>query len=235
MSEILFIRHGQASFGKSNYDILSDLGKRQSLQLAHYLLNTNLEFHAVYTGTLERQKSTAHLVDEVFQTAGKNLPYPVNLVGLDEYNSSAIVNYFLPKMLEKDPTLQKDVDQFFTNHQSFKRVFEGTMKLWASNEGLPTDIESRQQFKQRVNETLEIIIKENGAKKNILVFTSGGIIAGIVQSILEISDNKTLQLGWQIINTSITQVKYSENNLGLHQFNSHQHLIQAQENLITYR
>ena len=30
MSELLVIRHGQASFGQDNYDVLSDLGHRQS-------------------------------------------------------------------------------------------------------------------------------------------------------------------------------------------------------------
>ena len=30
MSELLVIRHGQASFGQDNYDVLSDLGHEQA-------------------------------------------------------------------------------------------------------------------------------------------------------------------------------------------------------------
>ena len=37
MSEIYFIRHGQASFGEENYDRLSDLGVKQAKYLARHL------------------------------------------------------------------------------------------------------------------------------------------------------------------------------------------------------
>ena len=37
MKEIFFVRHGQASFGKENYDQLSELGVEQSKKLGEYL------------------------------------------------------------------------------------------------------------------------------------------------------------------------------------------------------
>jgi broad specificity phosphatase PhoE len=37
MSTLYMIRHGQASFGKSDYDKLSEKGERQAEYLAEYL------------------------------------------------------------------------------------------------------------------------------------------------------------------------------------------------------
>ena len=58
MSEIYMIRHGQASFGSRNYDVLSPLGTTQAEILAEHLIATGLRFDAVYAGTLERQAAT---------------------------------------------------------------------------------------------------------------------------------------------------------------------------------
>ncbi len=49
MSMIYLIRHGQASFGRENYDRLSDLGKRQARILAEFLLRTGFLPDAVYS------------------------------------------------------------------------------------------------------------------------------------------------------------------------------------------
>jgi len=47
MSEIFFVRHGQASFGSDDYDRLSPLGVRQAKILARYLAQTGKIFDAV--------------------------------------------------------------------------------------------------------------------------------------------------------------------------------------------
>jgi broad specificity phosphatase PhoE len=46
------VRHGQASFGKANYDKLSEKGHEQCRILAEYMIRTGLSFDAVYTGSL---------------------------------------------------------------------------------------------------------------------------------------------------------------------------------------
>ena len=37
MGTLYLVRHGQASFGADNYDVLSELGHRQALRLGQYL------------------------------------------------------------------------------------------------------------------------------------------------------------------------------------------------------
>ena len=42
MSKLFFFRHGQASLGAANYDVLSDKGIRQSQLLGEYLLSEKI-------------------------------------------------------------------------------------------------------------------------------------------------------------------------------------------------
>jgi broad specificity phosphatase PhoE len=63
MSDLYFIRHGQASFGKDVYDKISETGDIQSGLLAQYLYGRGIIFDGVYSGALERHKHTAnHLI-----------------------------------------------------------------------------------------------------------------------------------------------------------------------------
>ena len=66
MSELIFVRHGQASFGAASYDALSDLGFEQVRELARHWQTTGDSFDHICSGTLQRQRETAgellHLV-----------------------------------------------------------------------------------------------------------------------------------------------------------------------------
>ena len=52
---LLLIRHGQASFGASDYDRLSPLGQRQSRLLGEYFRRIGYTPAAWYCGSLRRQ------------------------------------------------------------------------------------------------------------------------------------------------------------------------------------
>jgi len=51
VSVIYMIRHGQASFGQRNYDVLSPTGILQARVLAGYLVQTGTVFDALYIFT----------------------------------------------------------------------------------------------------------------------------------------------------------------------------------------
>jgi len=59
MSEIYFVRHGQASFGSTNYDQLSDKGHRQSTLLGEHFQRRGIEFDHVLMGDMVRHRETA--------------------------------------------------------------------------------------------------------------------------------------------------------------------------------
>ena len=58
MGTLYLVRHGQASFGAEDYDVLSPLGHKQALRLGEYFKNRDITFDAALTGTLQRQIST---------------------------------------------------------------------------------------------------------------------------------------------------------------------------------
>ena len=59
MSELVFVRHGQASFGQKSYDKLSELGIEQARILAQHWQALGEEFDHIYAGSLLRQQETA--------------------------------------------------------------------------------------------------------------------------------------------------------------------------------
>ena len=57
-----------------------------------------------------------------------------------------------------------------------------------------------------------------------------------VKIALGLSDKKTLEISWQLLNASITRIKYSRRGMMLAGFNEVTHLeLEGDEGLITYR
>jgi len=68
------------------------------------------------------------------------------------------------------------------------------------------------------------------------VFTSGGPISATVQAALGLTDEKTMEVSWQIMNASVTRFKYSGKKIGLAGFNDISHLeLENDSELLTYR
>ena len=79
MGNLYLVRHGQASFGKADYDNLSDLGRQQSLRLGQYFEHRRLAFDMVIMGSLRRHTQTW---EAIAQGAGFDLK-PLVWAGLD--------------------------------------------------------------------------------------------------------------------------------------------------------
>ncbi len=58
MGTLYLVRHGQASFGADDYDVLSAMGHQQSVRLGEYFRHRGVTFEAALTGTLNRQTQT---------------------------------------------------------------------------------------------------------------------------------------------------------------------------------
>ena len=58
MGTLYLVRHGQASFGADDYDVLSAMGHQQSVRLGEYFQHRGVTFDAALTGTLNRQIQT---------------------------------------------------------------------------------------------------------------------------------------------------------------------------------
>lgn len=194
MSTLYFIRHGQASFGKEDYDALSDIGHRQARILAHHFEVMNKRFDAVYTGTLSRHVSTADALLRLIEDLNLPLPPVRRLEGLNEYPTQEIFPALAPYAIKADPSLAADVAALMKDRRAFQRVFEAIMAVWASGSHDVPGLMSWHEFKQRVNEAIDEIMKRDGTGKNVAIFTSGGTISVAIQRTLRLTETGAMKI-----------------------------------------
>jgi broad specificity phosphatase PhoE len=236
MSMIYMIRHGQASFGKEDYDQLSPLGKKQARILAEHFLNIGFQPDALYSGTMARQTSTAQEVISVYRAAHRTVPRLEMLGGFDEYDTAAILKALFPAMVKDDPSLSDELPKMYASKDSFKRVFEAAMLRWVADDFCTPNIESWEGLKARVAGALQLIMERHGRGKTLAVFTSGGAIAASLAHVLGISGDRAIRLNWQMVNSSVSRFMYNEERITLAGFNTMAHLeLAGDPSLITYR
>ena len=80
MGSIYLIRHGQASFGADDYDVLSATGVRQAEVLGEHLASLGLRFDRCVAGDLRRQRHTAEAVMGRLNEAGIATPTQSQLI-----------------------------------------------------------------------------------------------------------------------------------------------------------
>jgi broad specificity phosphatase PhoE len=236
MSEIYFIRHGQASFGAENYDRLSEKGVVQATILGNHLAGLGVKFDAVCSGEMERQEKTAQAMIRAY--GEKKIFVPDLLVdpGFNEYDAGVVWETQTRMMLADDPGLLAELKQDPTDQKAFQRVFSTVMERWISGKFDPPGSVTWEEFKHRVVSGLTALVTTWGPSKKIAVFSSGGPISIVVQHALNLSDSMAVAMSWQVMNASITRIKYNSRTISLTGFNEIAHLELAGDTaLLTYR
>lgn len=84
-----------------------------------------------------------------------------------------------------------------------------------------------------MRDSLHRVLHEAGKGSAVAIFTSGGVVAVTVQTVLEAPDIKAAELNWRVHNASVTQYTFSGNSrVSLDRFNDVSHLAPEQ---LTYR
>jgi len=224
MSTVYLIRHGQASFGAKDYDCLSETGMAQARILGKSMAERGTVFDAVYHGSLKRQIQTAKAFAVSYAEKGIFLPEPVLWESFDEYDGFAVWRHHLPGVLAQFPHLKKEQENFRTDAKAFQILFQHVTDRWIAGQHDGEGCPAWADFKKRVTEGCKSMIRSQGSGKNIAVFTSGGTISVIMQMALDLSDQKTMDISWQIMNASVTRIRYRENQISLSAFNEICHL-----------
>jgi broad specificity phosphatase PhoE len=236
MGILYFIRHGQASFGQKNYDRLSPAGIQQAQILGEYLAGIRFVFHEAYCGNLERQQHTAREVMSGFTSAGINFPSPATQAAFDEYDAFTVWKNQTHKMIQENVLLPADIDETRTDKRKFQLLFERIMMRWISgNHDAPGDIRWK-DFVDRVLNGISALTSRHGSGQHIAVFTSGGPIAVAMRLALGLTDCKTMEISWQVMNASISRFYFNSRGIFLAGFNDIAHLAMKQDmSLLTYR
>lgn len=236
MSTVYLIRHGQASFGAKDYDCLSDRGVQQSRILGKNLAERGTMFDAVYHGSLKRQMQTAKETMAAYAEKGIFLPEPVICEAFDEYDAFAVWRHHLPGVLAQYPHFRTEKEYLRKNPKDFQILFQNVTDRWISGKYDGDGCPAWADFQKRVTEGMQALMCRHGSGKDIAVFTSGGTISVILQEALCLSDAKTMDLSWQIMNASVTRIRYRKDQISLWAFNEISHLeMTRMSELLTWR
>ena len=236
MGEIYFVRHGQASFGADDYDQLSPTGIRQARIVARYLAKTGKIFDAVYHGEMKRQKHTAREYIDHCDENQLAVCRPLTDAAFNEYDSHAVWEALIPELTAEHPRIHEELKKLPGDQKAFQKIFSQVMNRWTRDDYKASGIPRWDDFTRRVVQGIQEIAARSGAKKRVLVFTSGGPISVAVKSALGLSNQMTLEVAWQLLNASITRLKYNRQGIMLAGFNEVMHLeLEGDSKLLTYR
>ena len=210
MGTLYLVRHGQASFGADNYDVLSELGQRQALRLGQYLRERGVQFEASLTGTLERQRQTHQ---GICQGLGQSLQ-ALERPALNEYDSLALIEAIHP-----EPLAKPDTPELYRQH--FRLLRQG-LQAWIAGQIAPRGMPSFEQWSAGIRATLDYVrTNHQGA---VLMVSSGGPIATAVGQVMAAAPTSWIELNLRIRNASVTQFEFNPRRHSLLTYNTLPHL-----------
>jgi broad specificity phosphatase PhoE len=214
MAAIYLVRHGQASFGAADYDVLSELGHRQSAVLGAELRRRGVRPTLVRSGTLRRQKSTATAA-----LAAANIS--VDLQVDERWNEYDHVD-----------VLRHHGEGAALTEQS---VLDGALARWvAAGENSPC-AETWPKFTSRFNAVITELTTSLGRGQSAVVFTSGGVIGLAVADLIGGGVAAFLALNRVTVNAAITKIVTGRSGTTLLSFNDHAHFEGVRADLLSYR
>ena len=210
MGTLYLVRHGQASFGADNYDMLSALGQRQAERLGQYLHERDVRFEAAITGTLERQRQT-HA--GICRGLGEQLP-ALELPALNEYDSHALIAAVHP-----EPLARPDTPELYRQHF---RLLRQALQAWMAGQIAPRSMPSYAQWCQGIEAALDHVRQQHQGP--VLMVSSGGPIASAVANVMQAAPNSWIELNLRIRNASLTQFEFNPKRHSLLTYNTLPHL-----------
>ncbi|HEX8977023.1 MAG TPA: histidine phosphatase family protein [Solirubrobacteraceae bacterium] len=225
MPTIQLIRHGQASFGGPDYDVLSEGGRMQSLLLARELANRETRVELIVSGSLRRQYETAEpsatlLEREVLVDTRWN-----------EYDMDEILTHHSSTRART----HQEAGAEPVSSAEFQDVLEDGLAAWIEAGPSSPARESWPAFAGRITTALGELAAELSPGSTGLVFTSGGVVAALCSAALKYPDQSLLAFNRVSVNTGITKLVTGRRGLTLVSFNEHGHLERTNPPLISYR
>lgn len=237
MAQLYVIRHGQASFLSRDYDNLSELGYEQGRRLARHWLRWNIQPTRIICGPRRRHQQTYSAFAEEYNRVGRQLPQPEVWPEFDEYAADAVMRAGLAQIVPNVPELQRALaamQQPNSNRERhFQRIFEHVTRAWVQGQFKILKVENFAEFRQRVGAGFEKLLADAHSGASIAVFTSGGPVAANMGYLLDLPDEKTLELSWMVRNAAYNEILFSKQRRSLLSFASTAHLDEPQ--LLTFR
>lgn len=238
MASLYLIRHGQASFGQADYDLLSEKGQKQAHVLGQSWRAQGQPSYC-YCGSLLRHEQTKH---HFFLGLDQAQPVSVSHSGFNEFDHQDILIKYQPKWRAYDE-MQAHFRRFPDPKKALATAFDSAVIRWMSGEHDEDYKESWPVFKVRCIQALQDVIKQQTTIKqdnpeihqDIVVFTSGGPITVMLSHVLGLDRQQGLALNQQLRNTSVTKLLFDKHRVSVDFYNNYSHLSQHNAELISFR
>jgi broad specificity phosphatase PhoE len=209
MGQVLVVRHGQASFGAEDYDVLSAHGEEQARRLGSAL--ASLAPDLVVHGSLKRQRDTARILAAAAGWSA-TLTEDGRWNELDQFAQFA--------------TIEQMPDE--SDAAAFQRWYESAMGRWSSGDHDGDYTESYAAFHERSVAALEAVASGG----TVVAVSSGGPISALVTRLLDGGPATYARLLPTTVNTGVTRIVSGRRGLTLVSYNEHAHLLPEH---VTYR
>lgn len=228
MGVLLLVRHAQASFGKADYDVLSDRGERQAAILGERLAQLGID--RVVHGGMRRQEHTAEIC---LPQLGAGVPLTSH-PGWGEYDHHAILAAATPTEAEQ-AAIEERMASASDLRRAFQEVFEAAVSRWTGGAHDGDYPEPYPAFRRRVHEGLTALVGELASSETVAVVTSGGAISAVIADHLGLDADGWRAMNRILVNTSITKLVSGRRGTTLLTVNDHAHLETEDRDLLTYR
>jgi broad specificity phosphatase PhoE len=227
MPSILLVRHGQASYGADDYDVLSETGLRQAEVLAAEHARRGLTFDVIVSGGLQRQRGTAEVLARATGTT-------VEIdSGWDEYDADDILTHHARTDIRLDA--EAGAAGPVVSSRDFQALLDGALTDWieAGEDGGAR--EPWPAFDARVRGALERLLGRLDSGQAALVCSSGGVIGAICAALMGMAPTGLVTFNRVAINTGVARLVSGRQGVTLVSFNEHGHLDGLEPSLRTYR
>ena len=221
MGAIYLLRHGQASFGTADYDVLSPTGETQSKVLGDELRRREVPVHAVWSGTLRRQLATAAAC---LPAAGLDLPVRQD-PRWNEYDHLGLV----PEGQAADPS------DLVAAARRFQGMLDDALRGWIQAGSTVGHSGTWAEFSGGALAAIDDVFDDLPRGGNALVFTSAGVISAVCARLLDAPPAGYLALNRTMANASITKLVRGRSGVSLLSFNEHAHFEGERRELLSYR
>lgn len=225
---LLLVRHGQASFGKQDYDQLSPSGHRQARLLGADLARRGLRPDRIVCGGMKRHAQT--IAEIVVGAEWDDLETDVD-ARWNELDHVDVIQAYRPAY-RHNLLLKADMVRTLRPRAAFESMFEQALRRWAGGEHDDDYRESFSAFRERVDAAFDATVEATTGRT--LVVTSAGCVSQIAARLTAAGSlDAWKEFALSISNTSVSRVSLGKGRARLQTFNEVSHLDAA--GLVTLR
>jgi len=225
MPTVLLVRHGQASFGSDDYDVLSEVGHRQAAVVAASLAERGYAPTRLISGTLRRQRDTA----AAFLTGGA--PRPEIEPRWDEFDPEDVLHHHGDAAVR----LQGHTQGETLTNRAFQAALEPALAQWVADADRSPTRQTWPQFSTAGTAALRDLAAQLSSGETAVIVTSGGTISALLCNLWNAPAHLFPALNRVLVNASVTKLAVGSTGTNVISFNDHSHLEAVDRALVSYR